>query len=597
MDAWQVLAGIGVGFCIGLVAVAMLRLPAPGVARPLVGFLVCAVLWALGDSLATLARSQPQKLAGLALLYTGAIYLPPFWWIAARHWARDRGVPTLAGRGWTWAPLLWATLMWGAMITNPWHGLFMTPVIGGRNVYQPLWWCMAVPNYLLIVGVLAVELHVARRVRLPEVRRQAGFLIAASLVMLGANAVWVSGARVPNETLLALSASSVLLFVGMVREGVFGVLPVALRILAEEDPDGLVVLRQGGRVAYLNARAREILAPFGVALEARLPEAFAGIAWKPDGSPLGSAPGWEEAWWQEVTGRHGALLSLGGRDTRWLQMSAQRVHGRRGRVRATCLRLRDVTAERRAEMQLRRARRLESVAQLALGVGHDFQNVLAIVRGNAELLLDDHPADPSIQRKAARIREAGRRAWELAEQLQIYAGGSAPVRTRLDLSALAHELVDLLQPDLPAEVRLRLELADDALPVAADPTQLRQILLNMLINAREALPEAGGAISVSTGVHRIDPGRLENLIVGRGQAPGEYAYVRVADTGGGMDPATQERLFEPYFSTKGKHRGVGLSSTLGIVRAHGALLQLETREGEGSEFRLHLRLQRDDADA
>ena len=152
--------------------------------------------------------------------------------------------------------------MWLVMITNPWHGAFLTPVIGGRNVYQPLWYAAALPNYALILASLAVELEVARRVARSEVRRQAGFMIAASGITLVCNALYVSELVELNGTVVSLSISSALLLVGMAREGLFGVLPAAFSAIAAGHPDGLVVVGPDRRVRYANGRAYVLLEPF-----------------------------------------------------------------------------------------------------------------------------------------------------------------------------------------------------------------------------------------------------------------------------------------------------------------------------------------------
>jgi hypothetical protein len=121
------------------------------------------VCWIAGDLLADAATTSSEKLIGISLLYTGVITMPALWWTIALHWAGDVGARlALRSPAWRWVPLGWAAAMWLAMITNPWHGHFLTPVVGDRNLYQPLWFAMAVPNYALILAALAVEISVAR---------------------------------------------------------------------------------------------------------------------------------------------------------------------------------------------------------------------------------------------------------------------------------------------------------------------------------------------------------------------------------------------------------------------------------------------------
>jgi signal transduction histidine kinase len=136
-------------------------------------------------------------------------------------------------------------------------------------------------------------------------------------------------------------------------------------------------------------------------------------------------------------------------------------------------------------------------------------------------------------------------------------------------------------------VRVELRLANEPLMVEADATQLRQLLLNLFVNARDALGEAGGRMQIAAGRGWLDPARAPHVVSGRDLPAADYCYIRVSDTGCGMEPETQERIFEPFFSTKGKHRGIGLSTVLGIARSHNAVLELDSRVGRGTAFTLY----------
>jgi len=185
-----------------------------------------------------------------------------------------------------------------------------------------------------------------------------------------------------------------------------------------------------------------------------------------------------------------------------------------------------------------------------------------------------------------------RRAGELASQLQLYSGGGEAFRTPVDLSEIVRETVQLGEGLDEPGTRLSLELAPGPLWIEADATQLRQTVANLCANARESLPEEGGEIRVRTGRSWVEPHRLEGLVLGRDQAAAEYAWVRVSDTGSGITADASERIFEPFFSTRGKRRGIGLSIVLGIARAHDALLEVTTQPGRGSDFTLYLPIER-----
>jgi signal transduction histidine kinase len=195
---------------------------------------------------------------------------------------------------------------------------------------------------------------------------------------------------------------------------------------------------------------------------------------------------------------------------------------------------------------------------------------------------------PELRGRVDKILRVADRAGELAEQLHLYAGGAEPMREPTDLNELVVEIAEVIEPEAGPQVVLALELASRPLEIEADPTQLRQALLNLLVNARESLSNAGGQIRVVTELGVRDPAELQGLVLGAGAAVGPYASVRVEDTGAGMDPELQERIFEPFFSTKGKQRGTGLATVIGVARAHEGLVQIHSVPGRGTAFTLYV---------
>jgi signal transduction histidine kinase len=588
LDIWLALSGVVGGLSIGLIAVAVRRLPRTPMRPVLYAFVASGVLWSIGDLIASAATSAGWKHAGLAVLYTGAITLPALWWWVALRWADDveAGLP-LRHRLWRWGPLLWAGAMWTVMLTNPWHGAFITPVIGGHNVYQPAWYAMALPNYGLILASLAVELEVARRVARSEVRRQAAFMIAASGVTLLSNALYVSRVVELNATTVTLSVSTALLLVGMAREGLFGVLPAALSAIAAGHPDGLVVVGPDGRVRYANRRAHELLAPFGLGPKVGILDAFRSaerVAEVEDGEQLWS----DVRWWKRLVTARGVTLRLADQ-SRWLHLTATPVHGRWLGERGHCLRIADATARKRAELAAAQTRRLESVTSLARTVSHDFQGVFAVVRANAELL-ESAARTPSAQRMLSRIVEAATTGAGMAQDLQLHTGTVDVARRELDLGEIVDEICGMGEDELPEGVALAHARSRRPLPVEADPIQLRQCVFNLLVNALEAAADAGGEVRIETGVRRMDPSRVASLVSGRDAPPGDFAYVEIRDDGGGMSSETEERAFEPFYSTRGKGRGNGLSAVLGIARAHAAPVSLVNEPGRGCTFTLYFPL-------
>ena len=591
MGAWEAVSAGLVGLCIGLLLVALARLPDSRVFRPLLCLLLTVALWTLGELVASGAEEMTRKQVGLLLLYSGTVFLPAAWWILALRWAQevDRTV-CLRHPIWVRAPLLWAAAMWLVMASNPWHGWFLTPVLGGRNEYGLLWWVMAIPNYALILAAAGLVIRVSWQVARPAVRWQGAVLVSSSGLTLLAHFVYMLDSEVrPVTTLVVFTIAGAILALGMYRQGLFGVLPAALPVIFENDPDGLLVVRPGGRLVHCNETARELLAPASLGVDARIPDDLPGLVPAADASPSdGGAFDPTLLWWSGVLGSGGRLCRYGPDAARFLRVSGHAVRGGGDRLVALVLRVRDVTAEEEANTALQRARRLESVGELARGVAHDFHNILTVVRGNARLLAEALRGQPEAERRLDRILSFGHRATELADQLELYAGGADPIATTFDLNEVVRDTAEGLEPEPGAQVALQLDLCCSELQVLGDATQLGQAILNLLVNAREVLQDRSGVIRVSTGTMPVDPVACRGLVLGAERPPGIYAFVSVADDGPGIDLDTQERIFEPFVSSKGKHRGIGLSTVLGIARAHRALLQLESAPGRGTTFAIYL---------
>jgi PAS domain S-box-containing protein len=241
------------------------------------------------------------------------------------------------------------------------------------------------------------------------------------------------------------------------------------------------------------------------------------------------------------------------------------------------------TAERerrKLEEQIQCAQRLESLGVLAGGIAHDFNNLLVGVLGNATLALEDLPSDAPARESVEAIEVAGTRAAELVAQMLAYAGKGTVEPRVLDLTPVAQEMVKLLESSIDKKARLRLELAAGLPAVRVDPAQLRQVVMNLVTNASDALGGEAGEIVLSTGMmDHNDEGLQRGACLPGAPPQGRCCYVRVSDTGGGMDGATLGKIFEPFFSTKFAGRGLGLAATLGIVRRHRGAIHVESAPG------------------
>jgi two-component system, cell cycle sensor histidine kinase and response regulator CckA len=249
----------------------------------------------------------------------------------------------------------------------------------------------------------------------------------------------------------------------------------------------------------------------------------------------------------------------------------------------------DVTERRKIEEQLRHTQKLESLGVLAGGVAHDFNNLLTGILGNASLALDAVKTHDPNRRPLEEVVRAAERAADLTRQLLAYAGKGQFVLRPLDLSALVREISGLVQTSIAKSVQLRLQLAPDLPVVEADPGQLQQIVMNLVINGAEAIGEAGGTVLVRTGAQTVDAQYIGTVSTEADQLrPGPYVMLEVHDTGCGMPPETLSRIFDPFFTTKFTGRGLGLSAVQGIVRAHHGALKVYSTPGQGTTFKVLL---------
>ncbi|HJQ83156.1 MAG TPA: PAS domain S-box protein [Candidatus Binatia bacterium] len=240
------------------------------------------------------------------------------------------------------------------------------------------------------------------------------------------------------------------------------------------------------------------------------------------------------------------------------------------------------------ERKLLETQKLESLGVLAGGIAHDFNNLLMSVLGNASLALAEVPDDAPIADQIRQIETAARRGSELTRQMLAYAGHGTIELEAVDVNALVQEMSGLLRVSIARRARTTYDLAPDLPPVEADPTQVRQIVMNLLTNASEAIGDADGAITIRTGIVELDAAALAGMRAAPQAVPGPYVRIEVADTGCGMAPETIDRIFDPFFSTKFTGRGLGLATVLGIVRGHGGALEVESTVGRGTAFRVHL---------
>jgi PAS domain S-box-containing protein len=235
---------------------------------------------------------------------------------------------------------------------------------------------------------------------------------------------------------------------------------------------------------------------------------------------------------------------------------------------------RDITDQKQFEEQLRQTQKLESLGVLAGGLAHDFNNLLTGIMGNASLACDEAGDVDRVQQRAGEILQASERAALLVRQMLAYAGKGQFVVEHLDLSAYLREILPLVRTSMARSIELDLRLADGLPGIDADPALIQQLVLNLTINAAEAIGDRHGKVTIATAARR-DRGGTDVLL-------------RVGDTGCGMDEATLARIFDPFFSTKFTGRGLGLAAVQGIVRQHRGRIAVESEPGKGTTFTVAL---------
>ena len=249
---------------------------------------------------------------------------------------------------------------------------------------------------------------------------------------------------------------------------------------------------------------------------------------------------------------------------------------------------RDMTTQRELETQLRQAQKMEAVGQLAAGVAHDFNNVISVIQGCGEFLRNNVETGERIRSDVETICDAAARAATMTQHLLTFSRKQVLQPTMLDLNGCVEDVRALIQRTLPDNIKVAMELAPDLGFVLADPGQLEQAIVNIMMNARDAMP-AGGELRIST--TNVCLGEAGSPFVPQA-APGEYARLAISDTGCGMDEATLSRVFEPFFTTKpkGKGTGLGLATAYGTIRQSSGQIAVSSRPGCGTSFDIYLPL-------
>jgi PAS domain S-box-containing protein len=360
------------------------------------------------------------------------------------------------------------------------------------------------------------------------------------------------------------------------------------RTLSEGAPIGIFQLNAAGGLTYANPPA---LAMTGLDLVQALGDGWRRAIHPDDGERL----------IREIGAFHLSTTRSFAVDFRFRQQSGRVtwVHGRAARLasesgeqRGYVGTLEDITVQVEAEAererlraQLDQAQKLESLGVLAGGIAHDMNNLLVPILGNASLARAD-AAGTELEPALADIETAANRAAELTRQLLAYAGKGRFAVNALDLSAIARDVAESVRSSLSANATLEVDLAEQLPAIQGDGPQLKQVLLNLLTNAAEALDGGAGMIRIATGVARPTQAERSSTYFADDLIDDECVFLEVSDTGSGMTPETVQRIFDPFFTTKFTGRGLGLAATLGVLRGHRAGVRVQSTVGQGSVFRM-----------
>jgi signal transduction histidine kinase len=560
-----------------LAATINLRTTVPG-SRRFVFLMIAVAEWSIASMGHWLADSASAKIAWAQIQYVGIVSAPPLWWAftsdyAGVAWARRRGIALAS-----WAIPIVTLLL---AVTNPlhraiWTGMSLTPA--GGAVYHHGWWfwIAASYNYLLLLGGSIVLARAVRRS--PLYRLQSLALFAAVLIPWVANILYITGLSPiagVDPTAPAFAISGVLIGWALFRNRLFDLVPVARDQLVESLSDAVVVLDGDRRVLDMNVAARRLSNKKSGWLGHRVDDVLPFLS----DMALHDHP-------KNIT-----LPVPVDEDERWYDLRVMRVGASAGRFVAWVALLRDVTEQRKAEAEhaafekrVHEQQKRESLSVLAGGLAHDFNNLLAGIIGNADLLAMQMSPVSQMGSSVGAILLGAQRAADIVSKMLAYAGERHGASEMVDLDGVVREMLDLLQAS--AARHCTLTYTGQPVTIFADPVQIRQVAMNLIINASEAVDEGVGVINVSVGTGTLTADAIAAMRSTDDVRLGTYAYIEVRDNGQGMDDLTRSKIFTPFFTTKPGGHGLGLAAVQGIVRSHRGALHIETAKDKGCCFRV-----------
>lgn len=578
VQAFVLFGAFALAVWVGVTAFARQSLPG----RSWLGWLQMAIaFWCLTAGLNALLDSTSQRIVVSKFQYLGIMALPVCWFEFARAYTRRPAPAT------PWPIWIIPAVTVGLAFSNDAHHLLWrevreVPTASGRvlldYVHGP-WFAMATSFTYVALAAGTAWLGIAARQQPAQYRLQNLMLMLALVAPWAGNLAYISG-LVPikgfDPTPVGFAISGVFFAVGLFRYHLFDLVPVARTVLFDSLGDAAFVIDREGRVVDSNAAARTLMAggdlPLGRKIEHVLP------------------------WWN-TRPRPGSASGGLHVDGKSLDVQLRPVLDDSRELSAWLVLIRDVTDRERGEAERRTLDRrlveqqqVKTLGSLAGGLAHDFKSLLTGIVGNADLAAVQVPAGAPAQESIAAILNAAERASELVARMQDYAGERPLTNQAVDMTAITGDMVALLQSSAARHCRVVFEPPANPVQAFGDPTQLRQILLNLIVNAAEAVPPQGTIeVRLSTGTAETSDLATATFDATRprsGSAAARFAVLDVSDTGAGMDAAIVDRVFDPFFSTKATGRGFGLPAVLGIVRGHGGAIRVQSLPGQGTAIRV-----------
>ena len=542
--------------------------------------MLAVALWSFTSAMHTLVSDRDARIVIAKFQYLGVAPIGVLWLLFASDYSRV---------AWT-ADRLLRTIVWIVpaltfflALTNEQHAFYWSSIdelrtpAGTRLIYVagPWYWIHAIYSYFLVLIGTLILVRGLRRFPTPY-RRQTTMIIIGAIVPWAGNLLYLSGAFPGFDfTPLAFTVSGALFTLGIYRYRLFGLVPVAREMVVDSLDDGVLVLDAQRRIVDLNAAA----------------ERYTGVSAMSLGRPVEEVV----AWWNQAvteTDAQPALVKVEP-GPRYFEIKVSAVRDARRRFVGWLVTIHDISNRRRTEAEryaferrMQEQQKSESLMVLAGGVAHDFNNLLTGILGNADLIAILSPPESDERRAAEAIVIGAQRAADLVSKMLAYAGGGRVVAEHVDLDLLVREMVDLLAASVARHCTLTHKSTGPLPLVETDPTQIRQVVMNLIINATEAVDDHHGVITVETGRETLDQSLLKQMTFGAEAQPGEYVYIDVVDNGSGMSEDTLARMFDPFFSTKDHGRGLGMAAVRGIVRSHRAALRVTSKEGQGTRFRV-----------